>query len=110
MSLPIELDKHNFASEVLKSELPVFVDFWAPWCGPCKMMAPVLEELAGKTVGKLKVAKLNVDESAHQELAEKYQIQGIPAFKIFKGGVVVKELVGYQPLESLERELKEFIG
>lgn len=110
MSHPIEITDKTFEAEVLKSELPTVVDFWAPWCGPCRMMAPVLEELATKYDGKLKITKLNVDEANHQPLAEKYQIQGIPALKVFKGGAVVKELVGYQPLESLEKELKDLVS
>jgi len=108
MSHPIILTDENFEAEVLKSELPVLVDFWAEWCGPCRMMIPVLDEIAGKYDGKIKIAKLDVNDEKHQTLAEKYQIQGIPALKVFKGGEVVKELVGYQPTETLEAELAEF--
>jgi thioredoxin 1 len=110
MSQPIILTKENFEAEVIKSDIPVLVDFWAEWCGPCRMMIPVLDELAEKHSGKLKVAKLDVNNPDHEELSEKYQIQGIPAFKVFKGGELVKEMTGYQPTESLEESLAEFLA
>lgn len=110
MSHPIILTDENFEAEVIKSELPVLVDFWAEWCGPCRMMIPVLDEVAGKFEGKIKVAKLDVNDEKHQALAEKYQIQGIPALKVFKGGEVVKEMTGYQPTESLETELAAILA
>ena len=94
---------------MLKSDKLVLVDFWAEWCGPCRMMAPILEEFADKHADKIKVAKLDVNDADHQALSEKYDIQGIPAFRIFKGGQVVKELTGYRPLEALEEELAEFL-
>jgi len=109
MSQPTILTEKTFEHEVLHSELPVLVDFWAEWCGPCKMMAPILEEFAGKYADKIKVAKLDVNNADHQALAEKYDIQGIPALRVFKGGVVVKELIGYRPAEALEEELAEFL-
>lgn len=104
---PIELTSSTFESEVLKSELPVLVDFWAPWCGPCRMMAPVLEDLAVEFDGKLKITKLDVDSQENQELAVKYQIQSIPALKLFKGGQVVKEFVGYREKSTFATELAE---
>jgi thioredoxin 1 len=104
---PIELTSSTFESEVLKSELPVLVDFWAPWCGPCRMMAPVLEDLAVEFEGKLKITKLDVDSQENQELAVKYQIQSIPALKLFKNGQVVKEFVGYREKNTFADELKE---
>ncbi len=82
----------NFESEVLKSATPVLVDFWADWCGPCKMIAPVLEEVAEELAGKLKVLKVNVDES--QDLAGQFGIMSIPTLLLFKNGKVVKQLVG----------------
>jgi len=109
MSKLIMLTKDNFENEVLKSEMPVLVDFWAEWCGPCKMMGPILEDFAGKHADKIKVAKLDVNNADHQALSEKYDIQGIPALRVFKGGVVVKELTGYRPAEALEEELAEFL-
>ena len=109
MPHPIILTDATFEHEVLHSDLPVLVDFWAEWCGPCKLMIPILDEFSEKFGAKIKVAKLDVDNPAHSSLAEKYDIQGIPAMKVFKGGALVKELVGYRPLETLEEDLKEFI-
>ena len=106
MSKPIELTNANFSSEVLTSKIPVLVDFWAPWCGPCRMMAPVLEELAWELDGKVKIAKLNVDDPDHQELAMRYGIQGIPDMKIFRGGAVIGDIVGARPKEFLRREIE----
>lgn len=107
MSKVIDLTDKTFEQEVLKSELPVLVDFWAPWCGPCKMMAPVLDELSEAMAGKVKIAKLDVEEAAHQTLAMQYQIQSIPNMKLFKGGKVIKDFVGFRPKEMLEEELKK---
>lgn len=93
----------NFDSEVLQSEAPVLVDFWAPWCGPCQILGPVIEELAESMQG-VKVGKLNVDENPN--IASRYTVMSIPSIKIFKGGTVVKEFVGVQSKETLEAELK----
>lgn len=95
----------NFTETVLKSKLPVLVDFYADWCGPCKMMAPVVEELAKELEGKVKVGKLNVDESP--QTAEKYNILGIPTLIYFRNGEVVKSITG---LKDKEEILKEIAG
>lgn len=105
MAQAIELNAQTFETEVLKSDLPVLVDFWAPWCGPCRMMAPVLDELAGELAGKLKIAKLNVDMPEHQEFAMRYQVQGIPNMQLFQGGNVIKEFVGARPKDVLKSEI-----
>ncbi|HBO17048.1 MAG: lpbca thioredoxin [Candidatus Moranbacteria bacterium GW2011_GWE2_35_2-] len=94
----------NFDQEVIKSEKITLVDFWAPWCGPCQMMGPIIEELAKEVGDKFKVGKLNVDENP--ETSQKYGIMSIPAIKIFKGGEVVKEFVGVQDKDSLKNELE----
>lgn len=93
----------NFEAEVLKSETPVLVDFWAPWCGPCQILGPIIDELASETQG-VKIGKINVDESP--STASKYSVMSIPSIKIFKGGQVVKEFVGVQPKETLQEALQ----
>lgn len=93
----------NFETEVLQSETPVLVDFWAPWCGPCQILGPVVEELATEMKG-VKIGKLNVDENPNT--ASKYSVMSIPSLKIFKGGQIVKEMVGVQSKETLEAELQ----
>lgn len=94
----------NFDTEVLKSDKPVLVDFWAPWCGPCQAMGPIIEELSKEIADKAKVGKLNVDENS--ATASQYGIMSIPSIKIFKGGKVVKEFVGVQAKETLKKELE----
>lgn len=102
--MEMEFTDSNFEQEVIGSDKPVLVDFWAPWCGPCQMMGPIIEELAKVMGDKAKVGKLNVDENG--ETASKYGIMSIPAIKIFKGGQVVKEFVGVQAMETLKTELE----
>lgn len=97
--MEIELTKENFEQEVLKSELPVLVDFWASWCGPCKMLAPIVEEIAGEYDGRAKVGKVNVDEQP--ELAAAFRVNSIPTVMAFKGGEVTDVSVGYCPKEHL---------
>jgi len=96
---PVVVSSQNFESEVVKSEVPVLVDFWAAWCGPCKMIAPVVEELAKEYNGKLKVAKVDVD--ANQDVAMAFGIMSIPTLLIFNGGRVADQLVGAVPKSIL---------
>ena len=103
MSL-LHLTENNFDDEVMKSPLPVLVDFWAEWCGPCRMIAPIVEEIASEYKGKLKVAKLNVDEA--QELAIRYGVMSIPTLMVFKGGKVVSQVVGAMSKDQLIDRLK----
>lgn len=101
----MQFTDENFDKEVLKSDKPVLVDFWAQWCGPCQMMGPIVEELAKEVEGKYKIGKLNVDEN--RETAAKYGIMSIPTLMIFKGGKAVKQLVGVQAKENLKSELEK---
>jgi thioredoxin 1 len=97
----------TFDQEVLKSDKPVVVDYWAEWCGPCRMVAPVLEEIATENAEKIQVVKLNIDENP--TVAQKYGIMAIPTMNVFSGGEVVKQIVGAKPKSALFRELAEFI-
>lgn len=103
----IKVDEQNFDKEVLQSHLPVLVDFWAEWCGPCKALGPVIEQLAGQYEGKLRVGKLNVDEN--NNLAMQYGVMSIPTMKFFKDGKVVAELIGAQPKANIEEVIKTVI-
>lgn len=100
--MAVEFTTENFEQEVMKSETPVLVDFWAPWCGPCQMMGPVIEELATE-VTAAKIGKLNVDE--HPDIAQKFGIMSIPTIKVFKAGTIVKEYIGVQGKETIKADL-----
>lgn len=100
-----EFTDQNFEQEVLKSDKAVLVDFWAPWCGPCQAMGPIIESLAQEMEGKAKVGKLNVDENP--AVSQEYSIMAIPSLKIFKGGQVVKDFTGLQNIDTLKEALEK---
>ena len=111
MSKPINVvGQESFNSEVINSTMPVLVDFWAPWCGPCQMMAPILENLATKFDGQLKIVKVDTEEADNQRLAIDFQIQSIPNMKLFKNGEVVKDFIGFRPEAPFTEELKGFLS
>ncbi|MFA6417153.1 MAG: thioredoxin [Patescibacteria group bacterium] len=109
MSKAMELSKSNFEAEVLKSDLPVLVDFWAPWCVPCQMMAPILDELSAEMAGKIKVAKVDTEDGDNQDLAMEYRIQSIPNMKLFKDGKIIGEFIGMRNKETLKTEIEGLI-
>ena len=108
MATPLTLTANNFAQEVLQTAGPVLVDFWAPWCGPCRLIGPVVEELARQYAGQLKVGKLNVDEQP--EIAQRYGISGIPALLFFDQGQVVDTVVGAVPKSVLQKHVHGVIN
>jgi thioredoxin 1 len=101
----IEITKNNFQNEVLSSDKPVLIDFWAAWCGPCRMLSPIVEELAGELSGKVKVGKVNVDEE--RELAAQFQIMSIPTLVVIKDGKVTASAAGVRPKAAIKRMLEE---
>ena len=103
-----EVSDATFDQEVLKSEQPVLVDFWAVWCGPCKAIAPIVDGLAAAFAGKLKVAKVNVDENG--ATPSRYGVRGIPSLLFFKGGNVVDQVVGYIPQHEIEEKVKRLLA
>lgn len=100
----IKITKNNFENEVLKSDIPVLIDFWATWCGPCRMMSPLVKELAEQYEGKAKICKVNVDEEP--ELAAVFKVMSIPMFTVIKNGQVTGNLIGARPKEDLEVLIK----
>lgn len=108
MAVPIAVTDANFDEEVLQSDIPVLVDFWAEWCGPCKMISPVVDELAEEYDGKVKFTKVDVDSNPKTPM--NYGIRGIPALLIFDGGKVAKQVVGAVPKASLKKSIDEAIG
>jgi len=106
--MEVTLTDQNFDNEVINSEKPVLVDFWAPWCGPCKMVSPAVTQLAEELKDHLKVGKMNVDENPQSSM--KYQVFSIPSLKVFKGGKIIGEMVGAAPKPIIEQKIKSIIG
>ncbi|MBP8689629.1 thioredoxin [Patescibacteria group bacterium] len=102
------LTKDNFDQEVINSKMPVLVDFWAEWCGPCRMMHPILEEIDKELSEQIKICKINVDENP--EISMKYEIMSIPNLKLFKNGQIIDNFIGFRPKETFIKELKESLN
>jgi thioredoxin 1 len=105
--MALEITNENFEKEVIESEIPVLVDFWAVWCGPCKMLTPTIDQLSSEYEGKVKIGKVNVDEN--QEIAAKYGIMSIPTIMIFKNGQVVEQFIGVQPKTVYAEALNKYV-
>jgi thioredoxin len=108
MGKAVHVNDQEFEAQVLRSEVPVLVDFWAEWCAPCRMIAPIVEDLAGEYEGKLKVVKVDVD--ANNGVAQRFEVMSIPTLGIFKGGQMVDRLVGYMPKPELKRRLEKILA
>lgn len=104
----LQLTDDTFDKEVLKSSQPVLVDFWAPWCGPCRMLGPVIDELAKEYEGKVRVGKLNVDDN--QSVASRYNVSAIPTLLVFKGGKVEQQMVGVHSKADIQKVLDQLVG
>ena len=103
MSKPVEIEEAKFDDTVLKAKIPVLVDFWAPWCGPCRMVSPIVDELSGEYDGKVGFYKVNVDDN--RKIANKYGVMSIPTLIIFKNGAPVGNIVGFRPKPELKKSL-----
>ena len=108
MSTALDVTDATFDDEVLKSDETILVDFWAEWCGPCRAVSPILDQIASEHAGKIRVVKLNVDDNP--QTAAKYQITSIPAMKVYRGGEVVKTVIGAKPKPALEADLAAFLA
>ena len=104
----MEVNDSNFDQDVLKSDKPVLIDFWAAWCGPCRALAPIVDELATAYEGKVKVAKMDVDRNSATPM--RYGVRGIPTLLVFKGGEVKEQIVGYVPKEQIQKAIDKHIG
>ncbi|MGH2585153.1 MAG: thioredoxin [Dehalococcoidia bacterium] len=107
MAKPADVTDANFENEVVKSDLPTLVDFWAPWCGPCRMVAPIVEELAGEYEGRVKFVKMNTDENP--AVSGRYGIRSIPTLLVFKDGEVKGQIVGFRPKSELKNRLESVL-
>jgi len=108
MGKAVHVNEQDFEAQVIRSDVPVLVDFWAEWCGPCRMIAPIVEDLASEYAGRLKVVKVDVDEN--NGLAYRYGVMSIPTLGIFKGGQMVERLVGYMPKPELKKRIDQVVG